>query len=169
MTRPADELLEVVDEKDHVVGVVPRREMRDRRLLHRCTYVLVLNAARDLYVHRRTDTKDIYPSFFDVTAGGVNAVGESYDDGAAREVEEELGVSVPPQFRFRFRYSGPDGEAWGAVYDVVWDGAIRWQPEEVVWGAFLPFDEVDAMIAREPFCPDGLEAFARWREGKLAP
>jgi hypothetical protein len=46
---------------------------------------------------------------------------------------------------------------------VVWGGPIRWQPEEVVWGAFLPLPEVDAMIARQRFCPDGLEVFERWR------
>ena len=40
--------------------------------------------------------------------------------------------------------------------------SIVWQPSEVVWGAFVPVDEVDAMIAREPFCPDGLEVFQRW-------
>jgi ribosomal protein S18 acetylase RimI-like enzyme len=32
-----------------------------------------------------------------------------------------------------------------------------------VWGGFVPLDEVAAMAAREPFCPDGLEVFERWR------
>lgn len=137
--------------------------MRDRRMLHRCTYVLVLDSARRLYAHRRTETKDVYPGFFDVTAGGVNAAGESYDDCARRELEEELGVVARPVFRFLHRYDGPSGHVWGAAYDVVWDGAIRWQPEEVVWGEFVAIEEIDAMAAREPFCPDGLEVFERWR------
>lgn len=137
--------------------------MRDRRMLHRCTYVLVLDSARRLYAHRRTETKDVYPGFLDVTAGGVNAAGESYDDCARRELEEELGVVAEPVFRFLHRYDGPSGHVWGAAYDVVWDGTIRWQPEEVVWGEFVSLGEVDAMIARERFCPDGLEVFERWR------
>jgi hypothetical protein len=49
------------------------------------------------------------------------------------------------------------------VFDVVWDGPIRWQPEEVAWGTFLSLDDVDAMIERERFCPDSLEVFERWR------
>jgi len=53
------------------------------------------------------------------------------------------------------------------VFDVVWDGAFVWQPQEVVWGAFMSFEEADATIAREPFCPDGLEVFERWR--RLGP
>ena len=160
---PGDELVDVVDEDNLVLATVSRRELRAGNLLHRCTSVFVLNPAGDLYVHRRTDTKDVYPGFFDVCAGGVNAVGESYEGCAARELAEELGVSATPAFRFMHRYSGPSGDVWGGVFDVVWDGAIVWQPEEVVWGAFLPLPEVDAMIAGEPFCLDGVEDFARWR------
>ena len=167
MTDPGEELVEVVDEDDRVVDVVPRRRMREGRLLHRCTYVVVLNTAGEVYVHRRTETKDVYPGLFDVTAGGVNAVGESYEFAAAREVHEELGVSAAPTFRFLHRSSGPGGECWGAMFDVVWDGPIVWQPEEVAWGAFVSFDDLDAMLVRERFCPDGLELFERWRAGRL--
>jgi hypothetical protein len=57
----------------------------------------------------------------------------------------------------------------GGAYDVTWDGPIHHQSSEVVWGGFLPFEEVDAMIARELFCPDGLEVFELWRPGRLEP
>ncbi|MCI0637058.1 MAG: NUDIX domain-containing protein [Actinobacteria bacterium] len=166
---PGDELVEIVDEDDRVVNIVPRRGLRERRLLHRSTYVVVLNPAGSVYVHRRTETKDLYARFFDPTAGGVNAVGEDYDECAARELEEELGISAAPTFRFKHRYSDADGEVWGAVYDVVWDGPIVWQPSEVVWGAYVRADALDAMIERERFCPDGLEVFERWRGGTLDP
>lgn len=158
-----EERVEVVDEDDRVIDVVARREVRRRSLLHRCTYVLMFDLARRLYVHRRTDTKDVDPGFLAVTAGGVNTVGETYDACAEREIAEELGVTARPTFRFNHRYEGQSGRCWGAVYDVVWDGPIAWQPEEVVSGDFVPLDEVDAMIRRERFCEDGLEVLERWR------
>lgn len=160
---PGDELVEVVDEANEVVGAVQRRQLRARNLLHRCTYVFVTNPAGELYVHRRSETKDVYPGLYDVCAGGVNAVGEPYDVCAARELQEELGVTATPTFRFTHRYSGSSGEVWGGAFDVTWDGPIAWQPEEVVWGAFVPMSRVDDLIARERFCPDGLEVFERWR------
>ena len=167
MSDPGDELVDVVDEDDRIVEVVSRREVRARNLRHRCTYVFVQNPAGELYVHKRTDTKDVYPGFFDIVAGGVNGPAESFDDCAARELEEELGVRARPTFRFLHRYEGPSGRVIGAAYDVVWDGPIRHQPSEVAWGAFRPFDEVDSMITRERFCPDGLEVFERWRRSRL--
>lgn len=160
---PGDELVDVIDETDHVIDIVPRREIRSRNLLHRCTYAFVLDPVGRLYVHQRTDTKDVYPGYFDVVAGGVNLSGEASDDCAARELEEELGVSAAPRFRFLQRWEGESGRVLGAVYDVVWDGPMRLQADEVAWGSFVPMDEVDGMIRRERFCPDGLAMFERWR------
>ena len=58
------------------------------------------------YVHRRTDTKDVFPGAWDCWAGGVVTAGEPPDRAAARELTEELGVSVPalePLFRHWYR------------------------------------------------------------------
>src|SRR5713101_650111 len=133
---PGQELVDVVDEEDRVVATVTRREIRERHLLHRCTYVLLRNASGQILVHRRTDTKDVHPGAYDVFAGGVCAAGESYDDCARREAAEELGVEgVLLRFLFRHRYRGSHGQAWGAVYETQWDGAVRHQESEVAWRA----------------------------------
>lgn len=163
MIDPGDELVDVVDEDDRVIDTVTRREMRAGNLLHRCTYVIVQNSGGEAYVHKRTGTKDVYPGMYDVTAGGVLAAGESYDEGARRELAEELGVEgTDVRFRFKHRADGPGGRVWGAVYDVLWDGLIRHQPEEVAWGAFVPLDELRRMLGEREFCPDGREVFERW-------
>ena len=94
MVDPGIEPVDIVDDEDRVVATVPRREMRARRLLHRCTYVLVRNSAGLTHVHRRTDTKDTFPGAYDMLPGGVCASGESYDDCARRELAEELGIEV---------------------------------------------------------------------------
>ena len=71
--HPADELVDVTDDIGIVIGVTTRREMRERRLPHRCTYILVFNRRGDLFVHQRTAAKDVNPSFWDVAVGGVSA------------------------------------------------------------------------------------------------
>jgi 8-oxo-dGTP pyrophosphatase MutT (NUDIX family) len=156
------ELVDVVDEEDRVVGTVTRREIRERGLLHRVAYVLVRNGAGEVLVHRRTETKDVNPGAYDVFAGGVCAAGESYDECARREVAEELGVTgVAPRFLFRHRYRGLDGQVWGAVYEVRWDGPVQPQEAEVAWTAWVSPVELRRMLAELPFCPDSREIFGR--------
>lgn len=60
-TDPADELADVVDEDDRVVGRAGRSEIRARNLLHRGVAILCRNSRGEIYVHRRTDTKDVFP------------------------------------------------------------------------------------------------------------
>ena len=162
---PGDELLDVVDEQDRVVGQATRREVRRRRLLHRFSSVLCRDGAGRLYVHRRTDDKDVYPGMYDMTAGGVLAAGETYPEAARRELAEELGVAGPePRFVFKHRYRGEDNPSWSALFEVTWDGPVIPQASEIAWGDFLAEDELVARLEEWPFCPDALEIFRRYLE-----
>jgi isopentenyldiphosphate isomerase len=160
--QPGDELVDVIDEQGRTVGTVTRREMRGRRLPHRCTYVLVFNRRGDLFVHLRTAGKDVYPSYWDVAVGGVLAAGETFDRGAERELREELGVEAALHALFPFHYADERSVVQAMAYRAVHDGPFRLQPEEIVRGEFIPPEEVSARAARERFCPDGLAVLAEY-------
>ena len=160
---PGAEPVDVVDDDGRVVGVVTRREMRARRLPHRSTYILVFDRAGRLFVHLRTATKDLYPSHWDTCAGGVLTAGEAFDDGARRELLEELGVDAPLERLFPFRWSDERTIVHGMVYRVVHEGLFRLQPEEIVSGGFLALDAVAERAAWEPFTPDGLAVLAEYQ------
>lgn len=161
--HPGDELVDVIDEAGRTIGTVTRREMRARRLPHRCTYVLVFNRRGELLLHLRTADKDVYPSHWDVAVGGVVAAGESFDAGARREVAEELGIEALPEPLFPFRYEDAATIVQAMVYRVVHDGPFRFQPEEIVRGEFVAPADVPARAAREPFCPDGLAVLTEYQ------
>ena len=148
-----------VDAQDRLLGSLPRAELRERRLIGRCTFILLFNPAGELCVHRRTLSKALYPGYWDVAAGGMVDAGEDYAQAAARELEEELGIAgVALRGHGRFFYDAPDNRLWGAVYSAVSAAPLRLQPEEVLEAAFQPLAEVRARIAGEPFCPDSLQA-----------
>ena len=83
----ADEIIDIVDEDDRVVGTSPRGEAYARGLRHRCVFVLVRDAGDRIFVHRRTPGKQVFPSLYDMFVGGVVGAGEGYDAAALREAE----------------------------------------------------------------------------------
>lgn len=165
MTAPADELVDVIDEAGQTVGVVTRAEMRAKRLPHRCVYILMFSSRGEVFIHERTSTKDIYPSYWDLAAGGVLAAGESFELGARRECLEELGVSAQLEELFPFRYEDERTVVQAMVYRAVHDGPFRLQPEEVVQGRFAAVAELRHLIASRNFCPDGLLVWQRFEQG----
>ena len=153
----------MVDDAGLTVAVVTRREMRARRLPHRSTFILVFNRRGELFIHLRTATKDVFPSYWDPCVGGVLAAGEDYDAGAARELAEEIGVRSALERLFPLRYDDAHTVVHGMVYRARNDGPFHLQPEEVVRGEFLALALVEERAASGPFCPDGLAALAEYR------
>jgi isopentenyldiphosphate isomerase len=137
--------------------------MRARRLPHRSTYILVFDGRGDLFIHLRTAGKDLYPSHWDTSAGGVPLAGEDFAAGAARELAEELGVQTPLDELFPFRWTDERTDVHGMVYRARHDGPFRLQPEEIVRGEFVPPRSVVERAHHDPFCPDGLAVLAEYQ------
>jgi isopentenyldiphosphate isomerase len=158
-----DEIITIVDADNTVVGSATRHEMRAKGLPHRATYILVFNSKGEVFVQKRTMTKDIYPGYYDVATGGVVLADESYDLSAERELAEELGAQNTPLIpHFDFKHEDDNNIVWGRLYTCTYDGKITLQEEEVESGEFLTIDEVLKLCKKEPFTPDGLYALKRY-------
>ena len=161
----AEELVIIVDKENTQVGVVPRREMRSGRLRHRATYILVFNAKG---VQKRTETKDVFPGYYDIAAGGVVLAGESYEEGAVRELEEELGIrETPLTSLFDFYYEDEYIRLWGRAFSCEYDGELVLQEEEVESGVFMKVDEVFRLATKESFTPDCLYVLKRYLDTRI--
>ncbi|MEV6573545.1 NUDIX domain-containing protein [Streptomyces sp. NPDC051577] len=163
----SDEVLDVVDREDRVTGSATRGEVYARGLLHRCVFVQVRDGRGRIFVHRRTDSKLVFPSYHDMFVGGVLGAGESYRRAALREAEEELGVTTlaQPTPLFKFLYEGPGGAWWSYVHEVRCEVAVRPQESEVAWHTWLSEEELAERVADDGWAwvPDGLEAYRRLR------
>jgi 8-oxo-dGTP pyrophosphatase MutT (NUDIX family) len=152
---PGDELVDVVDAEDRVIGTVTRREMRERRLRHRCTFVVVRDPAGRVLVHRRSPHKDLWPSCWDLAAGGVVVAGEDWEAAAARELAEELGIrGVPLEPLGSGRYRDADVDEVARMWTVTWDGPVAFDDGEVVEAHWVDLDELRTRLARDQFVPD---------------
>ncbi|MBC9715415.1 NUDIX domain-containing protein [Streptomyces sp. TRM66268-LWL] len=162
----SEEIIDIVDEQDCVTGREPRSVAYREGLRHRCAFILVRDAEDRIFVHRRTATKAVFPSRYDMFVGGVVGAGESYDEAALREAEEELGVQGLPQPTplFKFLYEADGQGWWSTVYEVRCELPVSPQESEVAWHTFLTDEELGQRIDDWEWTPDGLEAYRRLAE-----
>jgi isopentenyldiphosphate isomerase len=156
--KQSQEIFDVVDGNDRVIGQESRVEVHARKLRHRAVHVLVFNARGELFVQKRSAAKDTSPSCYDSSASGHLASGEGYDVCASREIQEELGLVVPVQSlqkHFKIEACEDTGCEFVWVYSVATDELPKINLEELESGEFWTRDRAKSMLTAHP------EQFAR--------
>jgi len=154
---PVSELVYVVDDYDRVIATVARAEMRARRLQHRAVSIAVFGSDGRLLVHRRADNKDVWPSMWDLAAGGVVAAGEIYDAAAVRELAEELGVAAVEMVPLGEGRFADDAVALiGRCYRCTSDGPFVFTDGEIAEVRWVDRAGLEELMARERFVPDNV-------------
>jgi isopentenyl-diphosphate delta-isomerase type 1 len=165
-----EELFDVVNERDQVVGQLPRAEVHRRGLRHRAVHVLIFNAKGEVFLQKRSAKKDTFPQRWDSSAAGHLSPGEEYDACALREVEEELGFILPcvPERILRLDACEETGQEFVWVYRCTADGPFHLQVEEVESGDWFTPECVTGWIRNKPedFAPS---LICIWRKLHPAP
>jgi len=158
----AAEYMDIVDERDEVIGRDTRARIHARHDIHRGVHVFVVNAAGELLLQRRARTTRDYPRHWDASAGGQVAAGESYEQAAVRELEEELGCPPGP-LRLIAKYDSFSvrQREKRALFAHACDGPFSPSPHvEAV--RFATPEEVVRLLAAEPFTEGFRRSFALW-------
>ena len=163
----AEELVDIVDEDDNVIGVATRARLRAEKLLHRGVFVVVLTSDNRIVVQRRSATKDLWPSRWDIGAGGVLSSGESYEVSAHRELQEELGIEAECEFLGMDRFGSDEVTLIGAIYLARHDGPFDFVDGEVVATETLTLAEFAVARSERSWCPDALAISTPWIESVL--
>lgn len=88
------EMLEVVDEDDNVIGLEPRLKVHQEGLLHREIHIWFVTPKGEIIFQHRSKNKDTYPDKLDATVGGHVDPKMSYQDTALKECKEETGIDI---------------------------------------------------------------------------
>jgi isopentenyldiphosphate isomerase len=153
---PGDALVDVVDEQGQVTGSATRREIRAGNLLHRSVFVAVLDADGQLVVHQRADWKDIWPSRWDVAFGGVVDAGEGWRSAAARELQEEAGITAALEHLGPGRYEDDAVREVAEVYLARSAGPFTFPDGEVAAADRVGLADLDRWLATHDVVPDSI-------------
>jgi 8-oxo-dGTP pyrophosphatase MutT (NUDIX family) len=152
----AFERVEWVDEDDRIISVVARTRMRAENLRHRSVAVIVTTHDGRLVVHRRADTKDLFPGWWDIGAGGVVTAGEERAESAHRELYEELGVRAELSFVGVGHHDDDFSREVCHIYAAVHDGPFQPVDGEAVEIRAITPSEFTELSARTAFLPGSL-------------
>jgi isopentenyldiphosphate isomerase len=165
-----EEIVALYDDAGRPSGTAPRSRMRAENLRHAATAVVVRDPRGRVHVHRRTDTKDVYPGRYDFAAGGVLLAGEDPHEAARREAEEELGVTSELVSLGEADYADDQTRYHAYLYETTWDGPIRLQPDEVASGEWVTLERLVEMVDDPglPVMPDTAALLGPWIRQRLA-
>ncbi|MDX2187000.1 MAG: NUDIX domain-containing protein [Opitutaceae bacterium] len=154
-----DELFDIVNDRDEVIGQAPRATVHAQGLLHRAIHVWVRNATGELYLQKRSKWKDMSPLRWDSSCSGHLDAGEGYAAAAVRELFEEIGlrVSGPAALHqvMRVPACADTGGEFVNVYTVTSEGPFFLNPAEIEEGRWWSADELARALVEKP------EAFTR--------
>lgn len=152
------EFLDIVNEKDEVVGRAPKEEIYAKLHTHRIVHVLVFSSAGELLMQRRSANASFAARHWTTSVGGHVTSGESYAQAALRETKEEIGVDAMLTHRYTDVYLDPRGlRKFLATFTSVHDGPFIKEAQAVEDLRFMPLQKVWDMIQTgEPFHPEFL-------------
>ena len=147
-----EEIFDVVNERDEVIGRQSRGEVHRLGLMHRAVHVLVFNAAGQVFLQKRSHKKDRQPGVWDSSASGHLDSGEDYDACAFRELREEIGLQLKaaPRRLFKLAASAQTDQEHVWVYRCEAEGPFRLDPDEIEHGGWFAPDEVTRWVDERP-------------------
>lgn len=165
-----EEFFDIVDEADQVIGQAPRSVVHAKKLLHRAVHIFVFNSEGRLLIHRRSSTKDEFPLCYTSSASGHLSAGETYDECAPRELEEEIGLSAPLTYLHKFPASPETAYEHTVLYKALTDDPPTFDPVEIESGGYYALEEISRMMMQTPdeFSPAFCTLFRWYLESNAA-
>lgn len=165
-----DELLDLVNERDEIIGTIWRHEygrlVQEKLGYIRAVELFIQNDAGKLWIPTRTADKRIAPNGLDFSMGGHVAAGETYLTAALRETREELNLDLSAgNLQFIKKFSPGAVAYFRCLYLYKSNVTPSYNPADFVGAAWLSPDEIitllDAGIAAKISLRETLEALAK--------
>lgn len=150
------EELILVNSNDREIGYEEKEKCHyGRPKLHRAFSVFIFNDKGEMLMTKRSRMKKTWPLHWSNACCSHPRKGETVEKAAARRVKEELGISAPLTFLFKFEYSAQYNKEWGEheldhVFAGRYAGTIRPNHDEVDDIKFVSTEKLREDIEKNP-------------------
>lgn len=161
----AEEVFDIVNDDDVVIGHETRSVVHRTGLQHRGVHVFLFTSEGKLLIQKRNKDRHAYPSTLDCSVSEHVKAGEDYRTAARRGLMEELGldgIELEPIITLQMDY-GPNDREISRVYQgyLAERGDVHFNPGEVESVEYAAMEELRRGIE------EGKRPFSRWFEQML--
>ena len=148
-----EEWFPLVNEMGETIGKATRKECHSgSKQLHPVIHLHIFNDAGELYLQKRSMTKDIQPGKWDTAVGGHIDYGETVEEALRREVREELGITA---------FESAIEKELVNTFRTIYNGEIKPDTEELDGGRFWSLEEIKSNLGQNVFTPNFEQEFKR--------
>lgn len=165
----AHEMLDLVDERDVVIGEVERGATdADPTLIHREIIVLLHDAQHRVLLQQRGQKKTVRPGYWTISCAGHVPKGMEPIAAAHMELQEELGFDVPLRFVKKFLDRMPTHTRFAYLFIGEYAGQpIVIQAEEVAQTKLVTEAEYRVLLKGAPVTEGSQELVEAFWSGTL--
>lgn len=158
-----EEWFPLVNEAGETIGKATRQECHSgTKLLHPVVHLHIFNEAGDLFLQKRSLSKDIQPGKWDTSVGGHIDYGETVEEALHREVREELGITeFIPQPVTRYVFESAIEKELVHTFRTIYNGPITPDREELEGGRFWSPEEIQKNLGKNLFTPNFEQEYRR--------
>lgn len=145
-----EEIFDICDQHDQVIGQATRSEVHAHGWRHRAVHIWVWRNDGRLMIHLRSASKDEYPLCYTSSASGHVDADEDYETAAHRELREELNLSGPLRFVTKLPASPMTAMEHTVLYELCSDEIPEPDPDEIAGLEYLLPEELAELLAQRP-------------------
>ena len=143
------ELFVVVDKDDNIVDYRTRYDCHhDKSLIHRSIGVVLFNDKGEILLQKRSMLKDTHPGFYTLSVSGHVTKGQTYEEAALREMQEEIGIQTELTFAVKFLSELEIETEMDMIFTGKHNGPFRIAKDEVDEVQFFSKEEITKMQAK---------------------
>ncbi|MBR1927632.1 MAG: NUDIX domain-containing protein [Bacteroidales bacterium] len=163
-------MLPVVEENGLVIGQTPRKLVHSGvKLLHPVVHLHIINRSAELFLQRRSMSKELLPGKWDTAVGGHVGYGELLEVALYREAYEELSFSAfNPIYLRTYLWESSKEKELVNVFAAVGDFRIGVANEEVSECRYWTMEEIVSSLGKGVFTPNFEHEFSMFKETLLS-
>lgn len=148
-----EEIFPLVDEAGNVIGQAPRSVCHNgSKILHPVIHLHIFNSEGELFLQKRSATKDVQPNRWDSSVAGHIDLNETPETAVLREAREELGLTeITPEYITKYIIETDRERELSYCYYTIYNGDFTINTEELADGRFWKIEEIQSQLGKDIF------------------